>query len=117
MSGAGRWLAHGERGMSDTWQDIINHFRVLEAHHQESVATRPTTPKENKVDHPAHYGGNDDPYEAIKVIEAWDLNWNMGNVVKYVRRADFKGDAISDLEKAAWYLSREIERRKKADHA
>jgi hypothetical protein len=63
------------------------------------------------VDHPAHYGGADNPYEAIKVIEAWDLGFNLGNAVKYVSRAGKKGDAIEDLRKAAWYLEREIANR------
>ena len=41
-----------------------------------------------KVNHPDHYGGENNPYEAIKVIEAWDLNFHLGNVVKYISRAD-----------------------------
>lgn len=60
------------------------------------------------VEHPAHYGGLGDPYEAIKVIEAWRLRFHLGNVVKYVRRAGEKGDRLHDLRKAAWYLNREI---------
>lgn len=62
------------------------------------------------VDHPAHYGGADNPYEAIKVIEAWKLGFHLGNTVKYISRAGQKGDALEDLRKAAWYLNREIER-------
>lgn len=67
------------------------------------------------VDHPAHYGGADDPYEAIKVVEAWGLGFNLGNTVKYVARAGKKRDqpTVQDLEKAAWYLNREIENLKK----
>ena len=64
------------------------------------------------VDHPAHYGGADDPYEAIKVIEAWSLGFNLGNTIKYVARAERKGVPIEDLEKARWYLDREIANRK-----
>lgn len=67
------------------------------------------------VDHPAHYGGADNPYEAIKVIEAWGLGFNLGNTVKYVARAERKGSPLQDLEKARWYLDREIENRKEAD--
>lgn len=52
------------------------------------------------------------PYEAIKVIEAWKLGFNLGNTVKYIRRADYKDIAIVDLEKARWYLDREIQKRK-----
>jgi hypothetical protein len=62
------------------------------------------------VDHPAHYGGAENPYEAIKVIEAWALGFHLGNAVKYISRAGRKGDALEDLKKAAWYLQRHIER-------
>lgn len=65
------------------------------------------TPVET-VDHPAHYGGADNPYEAIKVIEAWDLGFCLGNTVKYISRAGKKGDHLEDLRKARWYLDREI---------
>lgn len=63
------------------------------------------------VNHPEHYGGENNPYEAIKVIEAWDLGFCLGNVVKYVSRAGKKdpNKTIEDLEKAKWYLQREIE--------
>ena len=36
------------------------------------------------VNHPDHYGGSKNDYEAIKVIEAWDLNFSLGNVIKYI---------------------------------
>jgi hypothetical protein len=65
------------------------------------------------VDHPAHYGGADNPYEVIKVIEAWELGFCLGNTVKYIARAGKKGGALEDLRKAAWYLQREIERHAK----
>ena len=66
-----------------------------------------------QVDHPEHYGGATNPYEAIKVIEAWDLNFNLGNVVKYVCRAGKKDKdtLVGDLKKARQYLDFEIERR------
>ncbi len=67
------------------------------------------------VDHPAHYGGKDNPFEAIKVIEAWALGFNLGNAAKYIARAGKKGDALEDLKKAAWYLSREIQLLEKAN--
>ena len=67
--------------------------------------------KRETVDHPAHYGGADNPYEAIKVIEAWELNFHLGNTVKYISRAGKKNFALEDLKKAAWYLNREIENR------
>ena len=64
------------------------------------------------VKHPAHYGGADDPYEAIKVIEAWDLNFNLGSVLKYVRRAGKKDASkeLEDLRKARFYIDHEISR-------
>ena len=66
------------------------------------------------VNHPAHYGGAENPYEAIKVIEAWGLDFCLGNAVKYISRAGKKDPAkeIEDLEKAVWYLHREIEKLK-----
>jgi hypothetical protein len=67
-----------------------------------------------QVDHPPHYGGADDPYEAIKVIESWSLGFCLGNAVKYIARAGRKGDALTDLRKARWYLDREITRRERA---
>jgi hypothetical protein len=65
------------------------------------------------VNHPPHYksGG----IETIDFIEAKDLNYRLGNVVKYVVRAGKKAtDPVQDLEKAAWYLQREITARKNA---
>lgn len=70
-----------------------------------------------KVDHPAHYGGAGNPYEAIKVIEAWGLCFHLGNTVKYISRAGKKGDLVEDLEKAAWYLNRKIEALKVSEGA
>ena len=62
------------------------------------------------VNHPAHYGGAENSYEAIKVIEAWSLGFCLGNAVKYIARAGKKDDTIQDLKKAAWYLNREIKK-------
>jgi hypothetical protein len=58
------------------------------------------------VEHPAHYkvGG----IETIDFIEAKKLNYNIGNVIKYLTRADYKGNKLEDLRKAQWYLTREI---------
>lgn len=63
-------------------------------------------PKSDPVDHPAHYkvGG----IETIDFIEAKSLGYNIGNVVKYLARADYKGNKLEDLRKAQWYLTREI---------
>lgn len=59
------------------------------------------------VNHPPHYDYG--PYETIDVIEAWDLPYHLGNVVKYVSRAKRKGKELEDLKKAAWYLDRYIQ--------
>lgn len=69
----------------------------------------PARPEPNTVDHPRHY--NVGKIEAITVIEDWNLNFNLGNCVKYVARADHKGNAVEDLKKALWYLQRELDRR------
>lgn len=62
------------------------------------------------VDHPAHYNQGD--IECIDVIEMLGLNFALGSALKYIWRADQKGNPIEDLEKAVWYLQREIERRR-----
>ena len=63
------------------------------------------------VNHPKHYGGESNPYEAIKVIEAWDLDFCLGNAVKYISRAGKKDSSkeLEDLNKAIWYLKRRSE--------
>jgi hypothetical protein len=61
------------------------------------------------VNHPNHYKfGNGDKYEVIKVIEAWDLDFHLGNTVKYISRAGKKypEKELEDLLKAQWYLNR-----------
>ena len=62
----------------------------------------------DNVNHPDHYrtGG----IETIDFIEAKNLNYHLGNVVKYITRADHKGDRLENLKKAQWYLNREIEK-------
>jgi hypothetical protein len=63
-------------------------------------------PKHDPVNQPAHYkyGG----IETIDFIEAKELGYNLGNVVKYITRSDHKGNRKQDLEKALWYLKREL---------
>lgn len=64
----------------------------------------------NNVNNPQHYGGKDSPYEAIKVIEALNLDFHLGNALKYIVRAGKKDPSkeIEDLKKAIWYLERKI---------
>ncbi len=63
------------------------------------------------VNHPTHYGGSENIYEAIKVIEAWELDFHLGNTVKYISRAGKKDidKELQDLKKALWYLQRKID--------
>src|ERR1700741_1764516 len=67
-------------------------------------------PKKEAINHPSHYGGCDNTYETIKVIEAWDLDFHLGNTVKYISRAGKKegSSELQDLKKAAFYLQRKI---------
>ena len=60
------------------------------------------------MNHPPHYtvGG----LEVIDFIEAKQLSYHLGNVVKYIVRAGHKGDALQDLQKARWYLERAIQK-------
>ena len=65
--------------------------------------------EKEQVNHPLHYQQGIEP---IEVIESWDLNFNLGNVIKYTLRAPYKENMIQDLEKAKWYLERELQRLK-----
>lgn len=72
-----------------------------------------------QVNNPEHYGGANNPYEAIKVIEAWNLGFCLGNTLKYISRFGKKqnkeNDLIQDLKKARWYLDREIQKLEKQE--
>lgn len=71
---------------------------------------------EDAVNHPPHYKSGAG-LEAIDVIEAFDLGFHLGNVVKYTLRAGRKGDVLMDARKARWYLDRDIRRRQKIEPA
>lgn len=64
--------------------------------------------KQEKINHPKHYHA--DSIETIDAIEAWNLNFCLGNVIKYVARAGHKDPKtkVEDLKKALWYLNREL---------
>ena len=63
------------------------------------------------VNHPSHYNSHPSGIECIQISE--HMNFNLGNAVKYIWRAGLKSDApITDLEKARWYIEREIARLK-----
>lgn len=63
------------------------------------------------IDHPAYYGGENNPHEAIKCIEGVGLGFVLGTAVKYIWRAGKKDGetAVKDLKKAQWYINRRIE--------
>jgi len=58
------------------------------------------------VNHPDHYQGNN--FEVIDIIEDYELGFNLGNAIKYILRADKKGNKKQDLKKAMWYIQREV---------
>lgn len=59
------------------------------------------------INHPKHYQGK--TLESIDVIEDFSLNFQLGNAIKYILRCNNKGNKIKDLQKAIWYLQREIQ--------
>lgn len=63
------------------------------------------------VNHPPHYTKHPSGVECIQITE--HMGFNLGNAIKYIWRADLKADAIEDLKKAVWYVSREIQKREK----
>ena len=64
------------------------------------------------VNHPSHYNVG---IETIDYIESWEMNFNIGNVIKYTTRAGFKENELEDLKKAKWYIDREIQRLSKGE--
>lgn len=91
---------------------------VLTPNAQASLALFSDPPKRGRpfkpdaVNHPPHYkvGG----IETIDFIEAKSLNYNLGNVIKYITRSDLKGNKLEDLQKAQWYLNREVQTMEKS---
>lgn len=73
-----------------------------------------TSIQHDPVNHPSHYTYGS--IETIDYIEDKGLNFNLGNAVKYVSRAGHKIDAVEDLQKAVWYINREIQRLQKENH-
>lgn len=63
------------------------------------------------VNHPAHYTSHPSGVEVITITE--HMGFCLGNAVKYILRADHKGNALQDLRKAIWYIEREIQKREK----
>jgi len=83
---------------------LANKLGITTEQYARSKAGLP--PRADNVNHPSHYkmGG----IETIDFIEAKNLGYHLGNVVKYITRADHKGNRLEDLKKAQWYLNRAI---------
>lgn len=64
--------------------------------------------KNKEVDHPSHYQGK--KFEVIDIIEDFKLGFSLDNAIKYILRAGKKDDYKQDLEKAVWYLERELKK-------
>ena len=97
------------KGAEAVWKHISvtsSNTPIKGVNHNVPVQIEMFEPKADPVNHPAHYkvGG----IETIDFIEAKKLGYNLGNVVKYLTRADHKGNKLQDLRKAQWYLEREI---------
>jgi hypothetical protein len=87
-----------------------NFFELLCQGVDEAIKHARQVPPSDPINKPEHY--NKTAVEPIDVIEAWDLPFHLGNVIKYIARHKHKGTAEQDLKKAAWYLDRYINRRK-----
>ena len=104
-----------EHGNEYTVSEVMCHCHVkLEGIHGTFLADRfslidDTVKHESQLDpiNPPHYQQHPSGVECITITEAF--NFNLGNAIKYIWRAGLKGDAATDLEKAAWYLERAIE--------
>jgi hypothetical protein len=63
----------------------------------------------DSVNHPPHYNSHPSGVECIQVVE--HMGFNLGNAIKYIWRADLKGNGLEDLQKAKWYIERELQKR------
>jgi len=130
----GRRFEYKTRGNADVWDEFIAIDQEDDYYNAKWVTTNPglnahfdsnfdentfrwieppiSIATASEVSHPHYYGGEDSVYEAIKVINALDLNFCLGSVVKYVIRAGKKDyeTRIKDLQKAIRYLQFEIDK-------
>lgn len=95
-AGVLRWISH---------ISFEDHMKQVEEEHG------PFDDEVDMVNHPPHYRGHPSGVECIQITE--HMGFCLSNAMKYIWRADLKNDAIEDLEKAAFYLDREIKLRKK----
>ena len=79
---------------------------VVQTIEEQEVKTVELPKKEDAINHPSHYTRG--KIEVIDFIEDQQLPYHLGNVIKYIARAGYKGDKLEDLKKARWYLDRYI---------
>lgn len=101
------YLVHGIFNMGTETYETCPHCAESEA----PVSNLSQVLTNDPVNKPAHYREHPSGIECIQVTE--HMGFNLGNAIKYIWRCDLKKDAIEDLEKAKWYIQREIEKRKK----
>lgn len=103
-------IAHDEYDMATVTYRIDN-LDEARASILSLLARREKDSESSKINHPSHYGGKDNPYETIKVIRAWKLDFSLGNAVKYISRAGKKDgeSTVDDLKKALWYIQNKID--------
>ena len=94
--------------------DVSNddHLKWLMGYDSVPVAPCGGKVPDSTVNHPQHYNAHPSGIECIQVVE--HMSFNLGNALKYIWRADEKGNALEDLKKAEWYIKREIARREEA---
>lgn len=110
----------GERVKALDFLDYFVHYEVLEngerfycgygywEKNAKHIAVKVQDVEADMVNHPSHY--NKGGYEVIDVIEDWELGFSLGNAIKYIARCEHKGNKKQDLEKAIFYLKRELEK-------
>lgn len=84
--------------------------RLVELFRIKPELTSKSSNVSSTLSRPAHYGGEDNPFEAIKIIHHYNLNFNLGNIIKYTLRCGKKDEAIKELEKIKQYADFEIQR-------
>tara|TARA_R100000234_G_scaffold22080_2_gene12427 strand:+ start:24898 stop:25446 length:549 start_codon:yes stop_codon:yes gene_type:complete len=103
--------ALGEKSLkgSKDLDDAINDFNKSHWHYKKDNSAWDSLKKmpEEMVNHPKHY--NPGKIEVIDAIEDWRLDFNEGNVIKYIVRAKRKNNRKQDLQKALWYIQRMLD--------
>ncbi len=85
---------------------MIEQEEAMQIWHDKQNPLESIKNKRDPVNHPSHYQGK--KFEVIDIIEDFNLNFNLGNAIKYILRSKLKGNTVQDLKKAIWYLEREV---------